>query len=273
MQPLKAWGERSGPGRRPDATTWDGAPGGTQEDAQGIKKRKKKQQQVQARTISLGAKSNHQAGKRLILSLTWDPGRICWCRCVCVCVCAHLLCRVVCCGRRTAGVPAFLDSLGHRCPPPGWVNGSVSAIPLCGKARRSPTPHCRTHTHTWKHTFGGVQFVMDCCSCPHQVGALRKEKNKLKTVTNLYKPTVTFPCWPKSWKEPKEKVELEDRKMIQLLLRSRTNWTIKGNHAENPVPELYHHAWPWEESLICVCVYECVGVWVCVWMSVSEVSH
>ena len=27
MQPLKAWRERSGPGRRPEATTWDGTPG------------------------------------------------------------------------------------------------------------------------------------------------------------------------------------------------------------------------------------------------------
>lgn len=41
MQPLKAWGGRSGPGRRPAATTWDGAPGGTEGDKKGIKTQKR----------------------------------------------------------------------------------------------------------------------------------------------------------------------------------------------------------------------------------------
>lgn len=72
----------------------------------------------------------------------------CWSAGADVCVGLHLRCKVACCGRRRAGVPVFPDSSGRRCPPPGWVNGSVSTTPLCGNARRSPTPHCHTNMTT-----------------------------------------------------------------------------------------------------------------------------
>lgn len=122
------------------------------------------------------------------------------CLCVNVCVCPYLLCRVVCCGQQMADVPACPNSSVHRCPPPGSANGSGSTAQLCGKGRRSPTPHC--HKHTDKENrgpqYGSYYDKLLLNSIPD--GGIKEEhwkcltQNRLQTFSSQ---TFFFPlfCW------------------------------------------------------------------------------
>lgn len=190
--------------------------------------------------------------------------------CAIACVCAHLLRRVVCCGGRTADVPASPDSLGHRCPPPGWVNGSVSTAPLCGKARHSPTPHCHTHTKTGFQRGSYYDKLLLTSTPDGRIKERNKHKLKMldrKQAPNIFKSTDLSSCNICTLTKINDKAEEKcTEKWFSLFLDAQTTepqcYIVLMNDCTEEEPCCEPGSWPSAPRVTLrrkpACVYVCV---------------